>query len=575
MDTITRTSSNALFFVDVPRSVSLGPLGHAVPRFVTGRLRVATSLLPGRASQIRVHFFGNTNAAKDAAETGTDPVHGGEHVDINLVIWQGSPGDLNDGVHEFPFSLQIKTDILPSYNFLLTSMPFSQQFDSASATQAQRQTRKYELVASVVCENNLLVMSNEPCPIAVKQCYPRWLSQEDRVGRGATAGGEYNVNVTIPRFVFLEDGEINIQVTISDGAELVKNITAVRCYLVETAAFIIPTQHIPIPVPIGQLFRQKVLSQHPLTQSPLFSPSNPLKITLRLAESRADLATALLQLTHSLVFEFVYKTGTSVSGLNPMRGGPSMGSSGSGSRPSLGSSGSTQNSVIIDPLRTIQMIHEALDKRNRSEDTASSSSTQVPSKQSQRLKASLIVPVRIVHAVPMDDIDLVNSFGGMVAPAPLPSRPVDSGVVLETPLTVRVGYEPGVDFVDEAGGKDVADQLRMVPGDQVIINDTFDDGWAVGTNLSTGTAGLFPTTIAKFTPTNAASSASQYGSIPRGGIIPSGIPMPLYGTSPMKPSGVVYEANGIDKEMEKQKLKEQMDQMQAMMAVLQAKLESL
>ncbi|KAJ3014224.1 UNVERIFIED_CONTAM: hypothetical protein HDU68_000376 [Siphonaria sp. JEL0065] len=207
--------------------------GYPVPRFVTGRLRVATGLLPSAAVQICIHLYGATNGTKD-----TD-IANSSNVDINLVIWQRdlSAAALVDGVHEFPFSLQIPSDILPSYNILLSSMPFNQQFDSAAPAQAQRQSRTYELVASVVCENNTLVMSHDPCPIFVKQCYPKWLAGDDRVGRGATAGGEFNVSVTIPRFVFLEDGEIEIYVTILEGSEPVKNITALRCYLVETAAF--------------------------------------------------------------------------------------------------------------------------------------------------------------------------------------------------------------------------------------------------------------------------------------------------------------------------------------------------
>ncbi|KAI9345592.1 hypothetical protein BDR26DRAFT_893308 [Obelidium mucronatum] len=551
----------ALLGVPLPppaAGVGVAPL----PRFVTGRLRVATALLPARPVRVSIHFFGTTNGAKDAAAASAAAAE--DCVDINLVIWMREAEDLVDGVHEFPFSLQISSNILPSYNFLLSSMPFNQNFDSASPAQAQRQSRSYELVASVLCEDNTLVMSHEPCPIIVRQCYPRWLAGDERVGRGSTAGGEFNVSITIPRFVFLEDGEVDIYVTILDGTELVKNVTAVRCYLVETAAFKVPSQHIPIPIPIGALFRYKVPSQHPLDKFPLFSPQNPLKITLKLAESRADLSTLLLQLTHSLVFEFVYKTGTSVSGLNPAsdrrpRGG-NAGSVGSSSRAhSTGTSGSTQNSVIIDPLRTIQMIHEALDKRsNLSRNNSDDSPVSAPVSKTQRLKASIIVPVRIVHAVPMDDVGLVNAFGGFAPPPPPVAANIPGSLALETPLTVRVGYEPSTDW-DGDGAKELVDQLRMAPGDQVIIDETFDDGWAVGTNLTTGMAGLFPVTVVKFIPT-AAIGNTQVTRQP---------------TVPLPPPQQAKSDTDKDKETEKRILKEQLDQMEAMMAAMRAKLDSL
>ncbi|KAI8615473.1 hypothetical protein BC830DRAFT_1168568 [Chytriomyces sp. MP71] len=589
------------------QSLGSGTLGTpAVPRFVTGRLRVAAALLPASPLQIRIHLFGSSNGVRDASDRSPshlvdidgNPVRDGEQVDISLVVWQGSIQDsLVPGVqvHEFPFSLQIPSNILPSYNFLLSSMPFSQQFDSAKPTYAKRQTRFYELVASVVCADNTLIMTNDPCPVLVKQCFPRWLRGEDKVGRGATAGGEFNVNVTIPRYVFMEDGQIELSVTIQDGVELVKKITAVRCYLVETASFKVPSQHIPIPIPIGQLFRYKVPSMLSPDKYPLFTPQNPLKITLQLAEARPDLNTLLLQLTHSLVFEFVYKTGASSVGASgaaaaAVRARGSPGSVGSSSRAhSVGTSGSTQNSVIIDPLRTIQMIHEALDKRSSvvlssvpalTTGSDSASIQSVPVKPS-RFKASLIVPVRIVHSVSEDDVDLVKAFGGVVAPPvvrviatqPPPSTPA---MEMETILTVRIGYEPRADFVGLDGGKkDLDDQLKMSPGDQVIISDTFDDGWAVGTNLTTSMAGLFPVGVVKFIPTAALSTKPALSQ-------PLTVPMPAARAFMAQPPAAYMQhapsspAPGVDeRETEKRKLKDQMEQMQQMMQALQMKLESL
>ncbi|ORY50910.1 hypothetical protein BCR33DRAFT_712871 [Rhizoclosmatium globosum] len=193
------------------------------------------------------------------------------------------------------------------------------------------------------------------------------------------------------------------------------------------------------------------------------------------------------------------------------------------------------------------MIHEALDKRGREESTPTAN-TPVPSK-TQRLKASLIVPIRIVHAIPMEDVALVNAFGGF-APPPVVAPILADPLALETPLTVRVGYEPSAEFDVDGITKSVDDQLRMSPGDMVIINETFDDGWAVGTNLTSGLAGLFPVTVVKF--------------IPIGTALPN-VPLPV------KPAPIPE----TDRELEKRKLKEQMEQMQAMMQMLQAKLEQL
>ncbi|KAJ3408480.1 hypothetical protein CcCBS67573_g07641 [Chytriomyces confervae] len=581
-----------LVLVDVNGDIGV-PLAAAsaqvsVARFVTGRLRIATHLLPAEASHVQIHFFGSTNGVRDCASGTAGSEHNpdvdGDPVDISLTVWaKEEQGDsLVPGVHEFPFSLQIPSNILPSYNFLLSSMPFSHQFDTANPTYAKRQTRFYEIVASVVCTDNTLIMSNDPCPVIVKQSFPRWLRGDDKVGRGATAGGEFSVNVTIPRYVFHEDGQMDIFVAIQDGSELVKRITAVRCYLVETASLKMPSQHIPIPIPIGTLFRYKVPPmQAQLDRFPLFSPQNPLKITLQLAESRPDLNTLLLQLTHSLVFEFVYKSGASSVGASNTAAPRSRGSPasvGSSSRAhSVGTSGSTQNSVIIDPLRTIQMIHEALDKRSSvvlpSSPLASDNLNNAPAK-ATRLKASLIVPVRIVHAVQEDDFDLIAAFGGVppsFQPPVVSAPPMD----LETILTVRIGYDPNPDYVDLNGGtKDVEDQLKMSSGDQVIISETFDDGWAVGTNLTTSMAGLFPVAVVKFIPTAALSNGKSIG------LQQPAVPLPAarIGTpiaSGPAPTASADQVVETEKEAEKRKLKEQMEQMQQMMMALQMKLESL
>ncbi|KAJ3098104.1 hypothetical protein HK100_005174, partial [Physocladia obscura] len=494
------------------------PVPITCARFITGRLRVVAHFLPAPAREIRIHFFGLTNNVRDSAAAAAVDA---SCVEINLVIWKRSFDDLVAAVHEFPFSLQIPSVLLPSYNLLLSSMPFASHFDASYPTPAQRQVRSYELLASIVCEDNSLVVTNDRYPIIVRPCYPRWLVGENRIGRGATGGGEYNVNVAVPRYVFMEDGEVVIQLTITDGTEIVKNITAVRCYLVEMPQ---SNQHFPIPIPIGSLFRYKVPSQHPLDKFPLFSYNNPLTITLKLAEARADISTNLLALSHSLVFELVYKTGTSVSGLNPTSERRSAsGRPGSVGANSGGTSGSTSNSTITDPLRTISMIHEALDKQSAA---ASVRSNDLPSDQqqqqqqqhqprqskTQRLKASLIVPVRIVHAVPTEDVGLVNAFRRLAAPQVVGPALGSGPIALETSLTVRVGYVPSADMEGVDGHiKDLEDQLRMDPGDQVIIAETFDDGWAVGTNLTTGMAGLFPVAVVKFIPTAALASASSAG----------------------------------------------------------------
>ncbi|KAJ3014225.1 UNVERIFIED_CONTAM: hypothetical protein HDU68_000377 [Siphonaria sp. JEL0065] len=165
----------------------------------------------------------------------------------------------------------------------------------------------------------------------------------------------------------------------------------------------------------------------------------------------------------------------------------------------------------------------------------------------------------------MEDVGLVNSFGGFAAPpAPILSGPL----ALETSLTVRVGYEPGTEVDVDGQTKDLADQLRMVPGDHVIIDETFDDGWAVGTNLTTGLAGLFPVTVVKFIPTAAiANNSAAAAAVP---------PLqPAQALQPTVPLPQQKSPETVDKELEKRKLKEQLDQMQAMMMALQAKLESL
>ncbi|KAJ3386184.1 hypothetical protein HDU84_001764 [Entophlyctis sp. JEL0112] len=621
--------------VPLPTSTVPSTVLADCPRYITGRLRVAAHLLPAEPILIRLHFFGISNGLRDS-DSGSPSVPGSQAapdtierrapvpVNLTLIVWQvGDSADLAPGVHEFPFSLQIPSNILPTYNLLLSSMPFSHQFDSSLPCLEQRQLRSYELAASVVCADNSFVLSNDQCPILVQQCFPRWLAGDERIGRGVTAGGEFNASISIPRFVFLQDGEIAIGVSIVDGTETVRSITSVRCYLVETAAYKVPSQHIPIPVPIGTLFRYKVpnhLHASTMEKYPLFSPQNPLRINLKLADARVDLSTDLLQLTHSLVFEFVYKIGSSsVSGGR----GSKNGGAASGSSHAYSSGASTNTSVVVDPLRTIQMIHEALEKRSEMTSTLSgvdsptvtggtplsaggtstilSSGSGSSSSRPQRLKASLIVPVRIVNEAPVEDTGLMNAFGNVPAP------PIAAGLSnqLETPLTVRVGYEPTLEHDGIHEPKDLADQLRMTPGDQVIIEDTFGDGWAVGTNLTTGMAGLFPVTLVKFIPTSAIfptpngpnvpvpSTAAQRVPLPPSPLQLPPMTIPYLSDPPLRHSHQHHERNNhagsveakvilasrtgmnINKDLEKQKLKEQLEQMQEMMLALKAKLDAL
>ncbi|KAJ3387076.1 hypothetical protein HDU84_001049 [Entophlyctis sp. JEL0112] len=626
-DTVVAERSPAVFLASVdtcmrvplPTASPRTSVLAACPRYITGRLRVATHLLPAYPLLIRLHFVGVTNGVRDSnsdspslpgALAEPDPTDRSIPVPVNvtLVVWQaGDTDDLATGVHQFD-----------------TSLPCLEQ----------RQLRSYELAASVVCADNSYILSSNQCPIMVQQCFPRWLAGDERVGRGLTAGGEFNASISIPRFVFLEDGEIGISVSIADGAEMVRNITAVRCYLVETAAYKVPSQHIPIPVPIGTLFRYKVpnhLHASTMDKYPLFSPQNPLRINLKLADARVDLSTDLLQLTHSLVFEFVYKIGSSSvsTGRMSKNGG---GGAASGSSHAYSSGASTNTSVVVDPLRTIQMIHEALEKRSAmtvspgvgvdspgmgggtpssagGASTVFSSASGASASKQQRLKASLIVPIRIVNEAPVHDIGLMNAFGNLPAP-PLAGTGVHS-TQLETPLTVRVGYEPTLnhDWIDEP--KDLADQLRMTPGDQVVIEDTFDDGWAVGTNLTTGMAGLFPVTHVKFIPTSAispapngpnfsvSSTAAQRIPLPPSPLQLPPMTIPYLSDPPFRHSHHNHNRNNHDavsqstmakvsqqfsltaadpasnKELEKQKLKEQLEQMQAMMLALKAKLDAL
>ncbi|KAJ3132815.1 hypothetical protein HK101_004558 [Irineochytrium annulatum] len=62
---------------------------------------------------------------------------------------------------------------------------------------------------------------------------------------------------------------------------------------------------------------------------------------------------------------------------------------------------------------------------------------------------------------------------------------------VETPYVCLSGYEPTGTCKD-------GDELTMRPGDHVIVSDVFEDGWAIGTNLNTSTAGFFLTGLVRF-----------------------------------------------------------------------------
>ncbi|KAJ3328871.1 hypothetical protein HDU76_009126 [Blyttiomyces sp. JEL0837] len=94
-----------------------------------------------------------------------------------------------------------------------------------------------------------------------------------------------------------------------------------------------------------------------------------------------------------------------------------------------------------------------------------------------------------------------NVAGGMVGvggPMPVVEDDVVIHEPVETPQVVIVGYQPVETQAPDGETIAVEDQLAMSKGDHVIVSEIFDDGWAVGTNLSNSTAGLFPMNLVKF-----------------------------------------------------------------------------
>ncbi|KAJ3203738.1 hypothetical protein HDU67_009977 [Dinochytrium kinnereticum] len=126
-------------------------------------------------------------------------------------------------------------------------------------------------------------------------------------------------------------------------------------------------------------------------------------------------------------------------------------------------------------------------------------------------------------------------------------QPVEDEVVVhepvETPYVCISGYEP-------TGTCEDGEELRIKPGEHVIVSDIFDDGWAVGTNLNTSTAGFFLVSKITFDRT-LADPSSRMGSAlrldedddeekPLGSVSPSCSPDELP-TSPQAPHQPIPE----------------------------------
>ncbi|KAJ3094996.1 hypothetical protein HDU97_007365 [Phlyctochytrium planicorne] len=104
------------------------------------------------------------------------------------------------------------------------------------------------------------------------------------------------------------------------------------------------------------------------------------------------------------------------------------------------------------------------------------------------LQPILSLPVTLPLATP--SLPAVPQANSPTTPSPVlaPTPNDDEAVVhepVETPYVCVSGYEP------TGTCEEGEEELRIRPGEHVIVSDIFEDGWAVGTNLNTSTVGLF------------------------------------------------------------------------------------
>ncbi|KAJ3328870.1 hypothetical protein HDU76_009125 [Blyttiomyces sp. JEL0837] len=187
-----------------------------------------------------------SGSVSESLYNGSSGISGEMMVDRSLIVWQPQDAEENEvgimpGIHDFPFSIPIPMHILPTYSTrVLTSQNTSSINVNPSPSHLfpRAETRSYELTATIVRRGTSRSLFAK-CPVIVRQCFPRWQIAEipNRIGRGATAEGEFIVKLTIPRLCFLEDKAAEISICISNGTRSVDDITAVKVILTETASY--------------------------------------------------------------------------------------------------------------------------------------------------------------------------------------------------------------------------------------------------------------------------------------------------------------------------------------------------
>ncbi|KAJ3110041.1 hypothetical protein HDU96_006958 [Phlyctochytrium bullatum] len=276
-------------------TLDIPPPGWAAPsqfRHLTGILRITIpqKAAPLKADKISIDLYGTMNGVRDSKRalsntagtllTGMSPQQLFDEgmVDMTFVVWQ--PKDdvelevgLSAGIHDFPFSVTVPMNILPTYNVHIRP-----NFSTSSQN------------------------GTDPSSMA---------EDRGRVGRGATLNGEFHVKLTVPRLAFVEDGFASILVNIQDGTCSTKNITGVKCILTETSSYKRSKGSSSTTARIGTLMQYPWTP--PKTDGVADSTKTPLEIVVSIKDAKADLSTTILAVEHAILLQIEHRVQVSDS----------------------------------------------------------------------------------------------------------------------------------------------------------------------------------------------------------------------------------------------------------------------
>ncbi|KAJ3410702.1 hypothetical protein HDV05_003474 [Chytridiales sp. JEL 0842] len=288
--------------------------------------------------------------------------------------------------------------------------------------------------------------------------------------------------------------------------------------------------------------------------APLFSEANPLEFYMDLATSQPDLSTSSLEVTHALMVRIEYRSTSHYTSWPPTP------TSRSKKCANNAGAGGVKRFMFDEHANIAYPSSNFLNNKRRPQQATDAPDEEISPRNSPEIshiepqtthQAHITVPIRIVNASNADDEVFayvqkssqrtLNNAAGSVfsgrsgsafsrgttarpgthlsAPSPtatldfLPPFPNTAGASIpssvspttlgdeaeegaETPYVVVVGYTPTPSSKDEDPA--LEDQLKMQVGDHVIVSEVFEDGWAVGTNLNSSVAGLFPVGVVKF-----------------------------------------------------------------------------